>query len=432
MTPQDLTSLAGKKILLGVSGSIAIVKSLDVISRLQKAGAAVRVVMTEDAKEMIRPVTYEAITGHPVYNAMWDTETSHEMEHLSWSKWGDLLLVVPASANTIAGIAHGFSSNALTSTALAFERQIVLCPAMNPAMYHAKATQANVDLLKSRGVLFLGPTSGDLACGDVGEGRLIEPEEIVSAVARYFSGGSASGEQKPSNEKAPDKNSPWSGKKVVITTGPTREPIDAVRYLTNASSGKMGYALATAAANLGAEVFVVAGPTTAPPPDQANIKIVPVTTACEMHDAVMNVIKVCQAAFFTAAVADFRPANPSAQKMKKSDMGENKIDLVPNPDIAAEVGKLNLPNQLRVGFAAETHDVEKFARQKITKKNLHAIIANDVSQSDRGFGRDENLVKLIMANDDAPVWESQLVSKRQLAEQIMEQLETLLTTTVAG
>jgi len=408
-----METLKDRRILLGVSGSIAIVKSLEILSRLKKLGAEVRVVMTPDATHLVPPVTWSTLTEHPVYHTMWGAPTSHEMEHLSWSKWGELLLVAPATANTLAAMAHGLAGNALTCTALAFQGPIVVAPAMNPAMWEAEATQANVRVLSQRGVDFVGPSTGLMACGDHGAGRLAEPDEIVAAVELLLLRRSAS---------------PLSGKRVLMTVGPTREPLDAVRFLTNGSTGRMGYALAREAAKRGARVTVVAGPTPLPPPNEPGIDVVRVTTAVEMAAATLQRLEQADVCIFTAAVADFRPAEPSLLKRKKTELAESdsgegpSVRLLPNPDIAAEAGRLNVPGQLRVGFAAETHDVERFAREKLARKNLHLIVANDVAKEGVGFGTETNAVTVYKAGTEALETLS-LRTKDMIARGVMDIIE---------
>ena len=410
--PALTPSLAGRRIVLGVSASIAIVKSLDLISRLRKAGAEVRVCMTPSACRMIPPVTYATVTEHPVYAEMWDAATAHTMEHLSWSKWGELMVIAPATAHALATLAHGLSDTPLATTALAFGGPMLVCPAMNPAMWLAAATQANVATLRARGVHFCGPAEGLMACGDTGPGRLSEVDDIVAAIGKLLIPAASI--------------SSLAGMTVVMTVGPTREHIDAVRFISNASTGRMGFELALAAARRGARVVAVTGPTPIAPPQHPAIEVVRVTSALDMHAAVMQRLDAAHIAIFTAAVADFRPATSNPRKSKKSEIdAEAGLRLLPNPDIAAEAGARNVPGQLRVGFAAETHDVEAYAREKLARKRLHVIVANDVSQPGQGFATETNAVTIF--HDDArPPQRHELQSKADIATRILDAIEQRL------
>jgi len=390
-------SLTHRRILLGVSGGIAAYKSAELVRRLMDAGAEVQVVMTQAAQNFVSPLTFQALSGNPVHTELLDPDAEAGMGHIELARWADLLLIAPASANVIARIAHGLADDLLTTLCLARRGPLVVAPAMNQAMWSNLATQANIERLAQLGIHQIGPAAGSQACGDVGLGRMVEVPDIVAAVAAML---------------AP-KASAVTGKSVLITAGPTREAIDPVRYISNHSSGKMGYALAAAFADAGAKVTLVSGPTTLPTP--AGVARVDVTSAAEMHAEVMA--RAADSAIFigSAAVADYRPENIANAKIKKTSADNIQITMVKNPDIIAAVA--SLPNKpFTVGFAAETNAVAEYAQDKLSRKNLDMIVANDVSRSDIGFNADNNEVTVFWPTGSV---ELPNLSKRELAERLL-------------
>lgn len=363
-----MTSLNGQRILLGVSGGIAAYKSATLVRRLMDEGADVRVVMTEGAQAFITPLTFQALSGNPVHTDLLDPEAEAAMGHIELARWASLILIAPASANTIARLAHGMADDLLSTLCLASDAPLVIAPAMNRLMWSHTATQQNVDTLQTRGVRMLGPGIGDQACGEVGAGRMLEPEEIVA----HLSSGEISA---------------LAGKKVLITAGPTREPIDPVRYLSNRSSGKMGYAIANAARDLGCDVTLVSGPVNLDTPQGVNR--IDVVTANDMLDVTIDNASSHDIFISVAAVADYRVEDISEQKIKKSN-DDIALKLTRNPDILKSVASLkNKP--FCVGFAAETENVEQHARGKLKKKKLDMIAANHVAQKNNPvFGSDVN------------------------------------------
>ncbi|MEE8364990.1 MAG: bifunctional phosphopantothenoylcysteine decarboxylase/phosphopantothenate--cysteine ligase CoaBC [Gammaproteobacteria bacterium] len=357
-----------KNILLGVTGGIAAYKSAELIRLLVKAGAEVRVVMTPSAREFVQPMTYQALSGHRVYTEIFDAEADSAMDHIELARWADLVVIAPASANFIAKLRDGYADNLLLTLCLASQQPVAIAPAMNQQMYAKEATVENIRELGIRGIKVWGPAEGDQACGDVGLGRMLEPDGLLELILGYFSPGKL------------------AGKQVLITAGPTHEAIDPVRYISNRSSGKMGYALAQAASEAGAEVTLVSGPVSILPP--TSVRHVSVISALEMRDAVIERAPKADIFIACAAVSDYRVTNPATQKIKKKDTGI-QLQLVPNPDIVSEVTQLdNKPFTL--GFAAETEDVERHAREKLTRKNLDMIAANRVGVEQSGFESDTN------------------------------------------
>ena len=359
--------LRDKRILLGVSGGIAAYKSAELVRRLRDRGAEVRVVMTDSARAFITPLTLQAVSGHAIPDGMLDPASELGMNHIEMAKWADLVLLAPATANLIARLASGMADELLTTLCLATPAPVAVAPAMNQQMYLHPATQANLQLLAQRGVQLWGPDSGSQACGDVGPGRMLDPNELVTECVRFFA--------RPSLDL-----------KVLITAGPTREALDPVRYISNHSSGKMGFALAAAAAELGADVTLVAGPVNLPTP--AGVHRIDVESALQMQAAVMAEVAQQQIVIGCAAVADYRPEEISPQKIKKS-ADEMVVALVKNPDIIAEVAAL-AAKPFVVGFAAETRDVEHYALDKMARKKLDMIAANDVAREGQGFNSDDN------------------------------------------
>ncbi len=365
--------MGGKHILLGVTGGIAAYKSPDIVRRLAERGAEVQVVMTAGAREFVAPLTFQAVSGREVRSDLWDETAERAMSHIELARWANLVLVAPATADFIAHLAHGLADNLLTTVCLATDAPLAIAPAMNRQMWMNAATQANVATLRARGVHVLGPDSGSQACGETGEGRMMEPADIAAAVFGVL-----------------PAEGPLQGRKVLITAGPTRERIDPVRFISNRSSGKMGYAVAQAARDRGAEVVLVSGPVNlcAPP----GVRRLGVETAAQMYDAVMAEIPGTDIFIATAAVADYRPASPANLKIKKvSDTLE--IQMERTIDILAAVAQ-RADRPYTVGFAAETNDVEKHALAKLTKKNLDLIAANEVGDS-KVFDQDENSLLLL-------------------------------------
>ena len=384
-----------KKILLGISGGIAAYKSAELVRLLIKAGAEVRVVMTPSAQEFIRPLTFQALSGHRVYTDTFDAEAESAMDHIELARWADLMIVAPASADFIAKLNQGLADNLLLTLCLASKRTVVVAPAMNQQMYANEATQNNLNALYQRGTLVWGPAQGEQACGDIGPGRMLEPAELLESLQSHFSPGRL------------------AGKRVLITAGPTREAIDPVRYISNRSSGKMGYALAIAAHEAGAAVTLVSGPVSLVEP--AHVKCVAVTSAQDMRNAVIE--RASQADIFIAcaAVADYRVVQAATQKIKKSAQ-TMQLELTRNPDILSEVAQLeNRPFIL--GVAAETEDLESHARDKMKRKKLDMIAANLVGNKNSGFEIETN--ELLVLWPEGQQWLA-LSSKRAIAKQLID------------
>lgn len=392
-----MSSLSNKRILLGVTGGIAAYKSAELLRRLISAGADVRVVMTESAQAFITPLTMQALSGNPVHTDLVSLEAEAAMGHIELARWADLVLVAPCTANFMAKLVAGDADDLLTTLYLASNATKVIAPAMNQAMWAAEATQQNLILLKDRAVNIVGPASGQQACGDVGLGRMEEPDFIAEFCANLFSTGSL------------------AGKRVLITAGPTREAIDPVRYISNHSSGKMGYALAEAAAEAGAKVTLVSGPVNLACPDR--VKRVDVISARDMYQEVMELGDSIDIFIGSAAVADYRPAEVAEQKIKKQHAtnGISEIALVENPDIIKAFAE-TFAQAFVVGFAAETNDVENYAKSKLERKNLNMIVANDVSDSRIGFNSADNAVLVITREGQQALG---LQNKSSLARQLI-------------
>ena len=399
--------LAEKRIVLGVSGGIAAYKACDLVSRLKKRGAQVRVVLTKHACEFVPPLTFETLSGNPAYTDAFDRK--FEIEHVALAKWADAMVVAPATANALAKMAAGIADDLLTTTLLAVTAPVVAAPAMNAAMWRHPATQANAALLRSRGVRFVGPASGHLACGDDDVGRMSEPEAIVEALDALFSEGGRSGAARD-----------LSGRRILVTAGPTVERIDPVRFITNRSTGKMGYAIAAAAARRGAEVVLVSGPVSLPCPD--GVERVSVESSRELCDAVLGRAGDCDAVIQAAAPADFTPAAFSETKIKKTGEGM-ALELRPTTDIAAALGARTRPGQVLVAFAAETNDLIDNARGKLARKNADLVVANDVTRPGAGFGADTNIVSLV-TRDSAR--ELPVMPKSEVADAILDAVAALL------
>jgi len=388
--------LTNKHIVLGISGGIAAYKSAELTRLLKGAGADVRVVMTPSATEFITPLTLQALSGNPVHEHLLNTEAEAAMGHIELAKWADLVLIAPASANLIARMAAGQGDDLLTTLCLATDAPICLAPAMNQAMWRDSGTQANAHKLISRGVQLFGPGDGEQACGDTGPGRMLEPVDIAQRTADQFDTGAL------------------TGKHVTITAGPTREALDPVRYISNHSSGKMGFALAEAAAEAGAEVTLISGPVNITAPER--VTLIQVETAEEMLEAATDNLDACDIFIAAAAVADYRPTAVAEHKIKKGSEEIMELHLVKNPDIVATVAKSS-PSPFTIGFAAETKDVLSYARSKLERKGLDLIIANDVSRTDIGFNSDDNAVTVLSKHKTL---ELPLASKRQLAVRLIE------------
>jgi phosphopantothenoylcysteine decarboxylase/phosphopantothenate--cysteine ligase len=362
-------------IVLGVSGGIAAYKAPDVVRRLRDIGADVRVILTPNAARFVSPLALAAVSGYGVIIEQWGDADRGGVDHIELARWADLLLIAPATANIIAKLAVGIADDALSTYALAHRGAIVVAPAMNTSMFQHQTVQMNMAFLRDRGVTVLDPDSGLLACGDEGAGRMPDPPVLAEFVKQQFA--------------ALD----LEGKSILVTAGPTREPIDPVRYISNRSSGKMGYAIAEAARRRGAKVTLVSGPTAIPVP--AGVSITRVTTAAEMHAAVMEALPAQQIVIKAAAVADFTPVHVASRKIKKqADQDETTLTLRKTPDILAEIGATS-PRPFVVAFAAETDSVEASAREKLVRKNADLIVANDVSDTSIGFDSDQNAVTII-------------------------------------
>ncbi|WP_168014024.1 bifunctional phosphopantothenoylcysteine decarboxylase/phosphopantothenate--cysteine ligase CoaBC [Halomonas salinarum] len=386
---------SGKRILLGISAGIAAYKSAHLARLLKKAGHEVRVVMTDGAQAFITPLTLQALTGEAVRTSLLDPEAEAGMGHIELARWAELILIAPATADLMARLVHGHADDLLTTLCLASQAEKVMAPAMNQAMWRHPATTRNARQLEADGWQLLGPAAGDQACGDVGPGRMLEPEAIVDALfmAPLFKAPDA----------APAEARPAQGLTVTITAGPTREPLDPVRYLSNHSSGKMGYALAEAAAALGATVHLISGPVTLATPN--SVRRINVSSATEMAEAAHRLAGQSDVFIGCAAVADYRAANVSEHKIKKTtESDELTLTLVKNPDIIAEVARhrSGATRPFVVGFAAETRDLEAYAQDKLARKGLDMIVANDVSQAGLGFGSDSNAALVLWPASSEP------------------------------
>jgi phosphopantothenoylcysteine decarboxylase/phosphopantothenate--cysteine ligase len=395
--------LTGKRILLGVTGSIAAYKAVELLRELMKREAEVQVVMTEAATRFVAPLSFETLSRQPVLLDMFTLAYGSQIGHIAATARADLFVIAPATANTIAKLAHGLADDFLANIYLASRCPVLVAPAMDSDMYQHAAVQENLARLRGRGIHVVGPASGELASGLVGPGRLVEPAEIVEAIEKLLA---------PSGDLA--------GEVVLVTAGPTREPLDPVRYISNRSSGKMGYAVAEGAARRGARVILVSGPTALPPPRE--VQVVQVETAQEMYDAVLAHLEATTVVIKAAAVADYRPKQVARQKIKK-DERVPEVTLESTPDILAEVGKRK-GRRILVGFAAETHDLVANARKKLQRKNLDLMVANDVSQPGAGFDADTNVVKILDAKGG--VEELPLLPKPAVADRILDRVVQLV------
>ena len=394
--------LSNKKILLCVTGGIAAYKTAELTRLFKKNRADVRIIMTKSAQEFVTPLTLQAVSGNQVHYSLLDEEAELGMGHIELAKWADVILIAPCTAESLSRLAQGRANDLMSAVILASDAQLFIAPAMNVKMWEDKVTQMNLATLKLKDVLFIGPDSGEQACGDIGEGRMSEPDFIATKIAESFT------------------SSLLNGKKILITAGPTKEAIDPVRYLTNKSSGKMGYALAEAAYLAGADVSLVSGPVNIMPFD--GIKLININTADEMLGEVKALTDQIDIFIGCAAVADFKPVNFEKLKIKKTDDEEISLKLMKNPDIL-QYASDHMTDKLVIGFSAETDNVIENAKIKLLKKNLDMIICNDVSNKEIGFDSNDNEVHLITTND---VIKLSKTSKLKIAKQIIKSIESLI------
>lgn len=397
--------LKDKTILLGVTGGIAVYKAADLVSRLKKLHANVEVVMTEGATKFVTPLTFQTMSGNVVHKEMFSEITSYDVEHISLAQKADIILIAPATANTIGKIANGIADNLLTTIVMASRAKVIFAPAMNTMMYQNPIVKQNIEKLKGLGYEFIQPGIGLLACGDYGEGKMTEPADIVEYVLSSL------------------VKKDLIGKKIIITAGPTIEPIDPVRYMTNHSSGKMGYSIAKEAVDRGAEVILVTGPTSITPPK--GVQLIKINTADEMLDVVSKHFDFCDVLIKSAAPVDYKPEHTSSVKIKKKeeDNDELIIKYIKNPDIAAYFGKKK-KNQIMVGFAAETNNVYEYAVDKLKKKNFDFIVANDITKEGAGFNVDTNIVTII--DDKGKTTNYPMMDKNEVARVILDKVLYLL------
>ncbi len=397
--------LKNKKLVLGVTGGIAVYKAVDLVSRLRKQGAEVRVVMTEHACRFVAPLTFKEISGNRVAVSMWEGNQEFNVEHIALANWADAFVIAPATANILAKMACGMADDLLSTTVLAARVPIIVCPAMNTAMYENPVTQENIGKLLRRGVTVLPPESGALACGTTGAGRLPEPQRILEFLEGFFAA----------------REGDMRGLKILVTAAGTREPIDPVRFVGNRSSGKMGYAVARAAAARGAEVLLVTGPSALPVP--ANGRAVQAESTAQMLEACLAAYDGVDVVIKAAAVADFRPREIAGQKIKKKNGESLTLVMDRNPDILKELGRRK-KQQVLIGFAAETKNLLANADEKITGKNLDMIVANNVAGADVGFNSDDNIVKFLFPGGEIRSFEK--LPKTEIAERLLDTVLELL------
>ncbi len=395
--------LKDKKIVLGITGGIAAYKSAELTREFVKKGAFVRVIMTKNAAEFITPLTLQTLSGHPVFTDMFAPLTGFNMAHISLAEYAEIIVIAPATANVIGKIASGLADDILTTTVMATKAPVLICPAMNVNMYNNTIVKENISRLIARGHLFMVPGYGELACMAEGYGRLPEIPDIVEEIESILT------------------HKDLKGEKILVTAGPTREPFDPVRYITNYSSGKMGYALAIAAKRRGADVTLISGPTALSMP--RDVKFIPVASAVDMRDAVMEHLDSATVVIKAAAVADYRPSLRSGSKMKKGGDGLD-LQLVRNPDIILEVGRKK-GNRILVGFAVETENLVENARNKMKKKNMDIIVANDVTKEGAGFGYDTNIIKIL--SPEGGIENIPLMSKMEVADRILDRVKKIIT-----
>ena len=394
--------LSNKRILLCVTGGIAAYKTAELTRLFKKNGAEVRIIMTQSAQEFVTPLTLQAVSGNQIHYSLLDEEAELGMGHIELAKWADVILIAPCTAESLARLAQGRANDLMSAVILASDAQLFIAPAMNVKMWEDKVTQKNLETLKLKDVLFIGPDSGEQACGDVGEGRMSEPDFIALQIAKSFT------------------SSVFNGKKILITAGPTKEAIDPVRYLTNNSSGKMGYALAEIAYLSGAEVNLISGPVNIKPIE--GVKLININTADEMLNEVKALITNMDIFIGCAAVADFKPVDFHKSKIKKDHNDEMSLKLIKNPDIL-QYASDHMKEKLVIGFSAETDNVIENAKTKLLKKNLNMIICNDVSNKEIGFDSDDNEVHLITHDDLVKLTKT---SKLKIAKQIIKSIEALI------
>lgn len=399
---EHIDPTARKTVVLGITGCIAAYKSCEIARALVKRDVRVKAVMTRAATRFVGPLTLRTLTDEPVTTSLWDDPGSAAVHHVSLAEEADLLLIAPCTANVMAKIAVGRADDILTTTALATEATIVIAPAMNTHMWRDPATRANLETLRARGVVIVEPATGELACGDVGEGRLAELADILAVVDRELA-----------------RRRDLVGVRALVTAGPTHEPIDPVRFLGNRSSGKQGYAIAEELARRGAQVTLVSGPTTLP--DPFGVETVRVQTALEMQAAVESAYPACNVVVATAAVADFRPESVASDKIKKNG-APDELRLVPNPDILAGLGSQK-GSRVLVGFAAESQDVVAYAHKKLMEKNLDLVVANDITEPGLGFGSDSNRVIFVTSGDDRVL---PAMTKRSIARTLADEVSRLV------
>ena len=393
--------LHSKRIALGVTGSIACFKAVDLASKLTQAGALVDVIMTRGAANFLTPLTFSSITHRPVVTDLFDPQSELSMDHVAIGALADLIIVAPATAHAMAKIALGLADDALTTTVLATQAPVIVAPAMDAHMFQNPATQENAEKLAARGCVIAGPAEGRLASGLVGQGRMLETSEILGHIRTVLG-----------------RNGDLANRKIVVSAGGTQEPVDPVRVISNRSSGKMGYAIAEAGRDRGANAVVVAAPTSLP--DPVGVRVVHIGTALEMRDAVLGECEDADALIMAAAVADWRPVSASTQKVKKGDADHWTIDLTKNPDILAEAGGESL---IKVGFAAESEDLVASAKAKLASKGLHLIVANDITEEHSGFAVDTN--KVVMLDRDGGVEELPLMTKYEVGHHILDTVAKL-------
>lgn len=396
--------LKDKTVVIGVSGGIAVYKCLDVISRLRKLGVNVNVIMTKSATEFVAPLSFQSLSQNYVVCDMFEDPKTWDVEHISLAKKADVFLIAPATANVIGKIANGIADDMLTTTVMATKGKVLIAPAMNTNMYENPIVQRNISILKELGYNFVEPESGRLACGDTGKGKLATPETIVNEVVNLLT-----------------QNQDLKGKNIIVTAGPTMESIDPMRFISNRSTGKMGYSIAAQAINRGAEVTLISGPTNLTPPQNLK-KLIRIESAEDMYNAVLNNMDENQVIIKSAAVADYKPKNYSDKKIKKTD-DDLSIELDRNKDIAYEIGKIK-KDKILVGFAAETNDLIENAKGKVQKKNLDFIVANDLTKEGAGFGVDTNIVKII--DKEGHITEYPKMTKDEVANVILDKVNDLI------
>ena len=393
-----------KTVVIGISGGIAVYKVLDVISKLKKLGANIHVIMTKSATEFVTPLSFQSLSQNYVVCDMFEEPKTWDVEHIALAKKADVFLVAPATANVIGKIANGIADDMLTTTIMATKAKVLIAPAMNTNMYENPIVQKNISILKELGYKFVEPESGRLACGDVGKGKLSTPDNIVNNIIDLLT-----------------QKQDLKGKKIMVTAGPTIESIDPMRYITNKSSGKMGYSIANEAIKRGADVTLISGPTNLTPPQNLK-KLIKIESAEDMYKAVINNLNENDVIIKSAAVADYKPKNYSEQKIKKSD-DDLIIELDRNKDIAYEIGKIK-NNKILIGFAAETNDILDNAMKKIKKKNLDFIVANDLTKEGAGFGSDTNIVKII--DKEGNITDYPKMKKEEVANVILDKIKSLI------